>query len=1320
MSQRTKTLISFATAWGSRFGGINSFNADFLDALAAAFFGDLHTVCVVLHATQEEVHVAKRAQVTLISLDLEGRKDFGSELESLVWNRLQAVIGPWDVADTVWLGHDRITGAIAIKATQTRGGKSALIHHMSYERYEAFAENSGAAYAKETEQKSLFLQATYAMAVGPLLQEALEDMLNKDGLPCLIPGLAEIEQRPAPKKFKAFLSGRLHADARKIKQAQLGLAGFGHAVYLCDHTPAYPNALKGENEPGMLLRGVDFEHSAGQTLEGVEQEIKQYVELFAQRAVGLKLLPFTQNREELFDDLRTSSVAMMPSWHEGFGLVAWEAIAAGVPLIVSKKSGVYRFLKNEQEGRFENFAQAIDIQGTSVGPDFFTEQDRDSIGDALINLAKDGNLWRQRSQKLREALLQRYTWADCAGQFVQAVGWQIRAPMPSEVGMVKSDIAQVLEKSPPNERELAPSRLENWLETPLSTWQAALGRSVSQLLRAEEAVVPFDLLRQPFLDSQLTWAKATVHPIALRLLTGQGGTGKTRLALELCSQLCGAGWQTGFLRSECEAASMPELAKRMAAVSQGGQAICVVVDYAETRQAVLLKLLVDLQALPMSAPIRFLLLARDGGEWWALLPSLEIKCESLLLGEAASGPYMLPPLHDSEASRQAAYQTALRAFSEQLSMVPPMGLPALEGEHFAHPLYVQMAALMALHGEKPHSAQGLARAIVNHESRYWRNAVQGLAPVPIPNEVATLMTVATLANGFSTVRDVEKIWEKAGCTKGLLKPLWQALCPLYPGRQGLQGLRPDLLGEALVAQSVMGSVGKEVLSAMLGAGSSAQRKSCLTVLARLLLQRDDIASMVQAALTEHFSICFKDLCEVCIATPSPLAELAVSSFKELPRTRQHQMAGLLVPVFQHQVLPLTSLAVAVGEAQCEKLEPKQGDMQSSLDKQQSWGRALLHLSIDYSRNGSLAQALETGEKAQGVFARLLERDKCFEADYSGSLDNYANQLSANGREAEALDCAKQALEMSRSLAQNDLEKFEPHYASSLNNYAVRLTENGREAEASDCAKRALEIYQRLAQQKPERFEPDFASSLHNYANRLAENGRDTEALECSKQVLDIRQRLAQHKPERFEPDYAGSLSNYALRLADQGRYLDAEKHAAVAHALYVQHARRMPLRFAEDEYRLRLGLGMWRWLAHGQPMDDLLAQDVPDLLVRIQCEANFQRGVMQSLNAAFAQVSAEAISFYVEAALAQWQRMDFGQQHSWLQLFVLLSALAHDRLDPGAAPQGWQEQLERLRTQRRGHLPQWMSAVAKRCFFYLSASERELLKLAEAKQFRTS
>ena len=60
------------------------------------------------------------------------------------------------------------------------GGRSALIHHMSYGAYEGFAEDSQSAFEKTQIQKRLFKQADVLLAVGPLLREALADLLDKD------------------------------------------------------------------------------------------------------------------------------------------------------------------------------------------------------------------------------------------------------------------------------------------------------------------------------------------------------------------------------------------------------------------------------------------------------------------------------------------------------------------------------------------------------------------------------------------------------------------------------------------------------------------------------------------------------------------------------------------------------------------------------------------------------------------------------------------------------------------------------------------------------------------------------------------------------------------------------------------------------------------------------------------------------------------------------------------------------------------------------------------------------------------------------------
>ena len=152
----SRTLIAFVDRWGAHFGGINSFNLDLIKAFAAAFYAEVQTVCVVVDADDAAMESVANTQVRLVPLYLHGIKKFPTELEGVVWEALQRDEVQIHPQDTVWLGHDRVTGGIALAAAKKRGGRSALIHHMSFSHYEAFAETSALAKTKEDEQKQLF------------------------------------------------------------------------------------------------------------------------------------------------------------------------------------------------------------------------------------------------------------------------------------------------------------------------------------------------------------------------------------------------------------------------------------------------------------------------------------------------------------------------------------------------------------------------------------------------------------------------------------------------------------------------------------------------------------------------------------------------------------------------------------------------------------------------------------------------------------------------------------------------------------------------------------------------------------------------------------------------------------------------------------------------------------------------------------------------------------------------------------------------------------------------------------------------------------
>jgi hypothetical protein len=106
--------------------------------------------------------------------------------------------------------------------------------------------------------------------------------------------------------------------------------------------------------------------------------------------------------------------------------------------------------------------------------------------------------------------------------------------------------------------------------------------------------------------------------IAVRVLTGEGGAGKTRLALTLCDEASEKGWDAGFLTSD-------ELKRFMSQqnLTEWGwrKPTLAVVDYAASQAAELSRWLVGLAGNPGfdNRPLRLLLLERhaenDSG-WW--------------------------------------------------------------------------------------------------------------------------------------------------------------------------------------------------------------------------------------------------------------------------------------------------------------------------------------------------------------------------------------------------------------------------------------------------------------------------------------------------------------------------------------------------------------------------------------------------------------------------------------------------------------------------------------------------------------------------------
>jgi lipopolysaccharide exporter len=158
----------------------------------------------------------------------------------------------------------------------------------------------------------------------------------------------------------------------------------------------------------------------------------------------------------------------------------------------------------------------------------------------------------------------------------------------------------------------------------------AIARRTTPLLRSAAQAVPF--WRRPELAELLGWCGEPGH-VAVRLVTGEGGAEKTRLAIELARVLRADGWQVLWVPPGAGAEAVREVRWiRRPAV--------LLVDYAETRTDIL-RLLAK-AADDLGGPdLRVVLLARSAGEWWQkLIGSADYQLGEML---TATQPIRLRP-----------------------------------------------------------------------------------------------------------------------------------------------------------------------------------------------------------------------------------------------------------------------------------------------------------------------------------------------------------------------------------------------------------------------------------------------------------------------------------------------------------------------------------------------------------------------------------------------------------------------------------------------------------------------------------------------------
>ncbi|MCI0561616.1 MAG: glycosyltransferase, partial [Nitrososphaera sp.] len=387
---RGTTFVFLATHWGSKHGGINALNRYLASATSEVLLKrglDAAVLCVVSEPPGEA-----SSKVRL----LHNTEFFPPELRDLPKRR------------TIVVGHDLITGPQALTLADSLGWEALVIMHSSYsEHHSRKSKDPETAIGRERAQQNLFKSATHTFGIGPLLTTRLKDM-GIISPRTINPGLTVMKDFIIPdSRLRAVIHGRLGLEDDAVKQVQISCAGFCAAIKSCE--------LLGR-EAGDRLKDAELK-LIGVTNKDITH-FKRLTKHYAGRSIDFKPILYVDDHEALVERMRDSNLGLYLSWYEGFGLAAWEAIGLGIPVIVSKRMGVYRML--EQIGRsVVRFINTVDI--TERGrPDSYGvhKHDLKTVQDTVLAYSADVKDRILDARNLRDILCKSFTWDNAATQFL--------------------------------------------------------------------------------------------------------------------------------------------------------------------------------------------------------------------------------------------------------------------------------------------------------------------------------------------------------------------------------------------------------------------------------------------------------------------------------------------------------------------------------------------------------------------------------------------------------------------------------------------------------------------------------------------------------------------------------------------------------------------------------------------------------------------------------------------------------------------------------------------------------------------------------------
>ena len=382
-------VIFLCDEWRSSRGGISTFNREFAIYVAKFWSSIVNVYCYVPESSDQDREDARNNNVNLVTAErVPGSTDPVDRLK----------IPPPEVRVDVVVSHGRKFGVAAYFIAHSTRCKWIQCVHVDCEdlgKHKKEAEGVKDTIEdnenKHESELELCKAAHMVICVGRMLREKYASLLPEINVEFLTPGIFEHfspskcyslrENSANLKEFKVFVFGRLQIEDLKVK----GLDIIGKAVASLE----MKFKLICVGSPAGKQKKLQKWFRKKQIITREKLTIRRY-----------------RDHDEVIEMFKEADLVVLPSRVEGFGLIALEAISAGIPVLVSSQAGISESLREVDGGcdvivepnKPEEWARRIN--------EFSSQTPQERYGKAL---------------RLRENYQQIYSWQEETEKFINLV-----------------------------------------------------------------------------------------------------------------------------------------------------------------------------------------------------------------------------------------------------------------------------------------------------------------------------------------------------------------------------------------------------------------------------------------------------------------------------------------------------------------------------------------------------------------------------------------------------------------------------------------------------------------------------------------------------------------------------------------------------------------------------------------------------------------------------------------------------------------------------------------------------------------------------------